>query len=288
MLRIQAILFPVDFSKRCQAAAVHVSALARHFNARLTVVHVLQNSPPWYAGLVPSELETTVDITDLLKQAQRALNDYLQHEFQNLPQVEKIVEIGDPSAIISEFARGEHADLIMMPTHGYGPFRRLLLGSVTAKVLHDAECPVWTDVHEEMSFPRAGCHSVLCAVDARPEAVSSIRWAAAFANSYGAQLTLVHAIPALAGPTPVSDERFRRHLAAHARAYVDDLRQEAGASARVCIEGGKVAETVRKAALRYETDVVVIGQGCMHEALGRLRSNAYEIIRESPCPVFRV
>jgi len=99
MLRIQAILFPVDFSKRCQAAAVHVSALARHFNARLTVVHVLQNSPPWYAGLVPSELETTVDITDLLKQAQRALNDYLQHEFQNLPQVEKIVEIGDPSAI---------------------------------------------------------------------------------------------------------------------------------------------------------------------------------------------
>src|SRR5579864_6266870 len=288
MLRIQAILFPVDFSKRCQAAAVHVSALARHFNARLTVVHVLQNSPPWYAGLVPSELETTVDITDLLKQAQRALNDYLQHEFQNLPQVEKIVEIGDPSAIISEFARGEHADLIMMPTHGYGPFRRLLLGSVTAKVLHDAECPVWTDVHEEMSFPRAGWHSVLCAVDTRPEAVASIRWAAAFANSYGAQLTLLHAIPALAGPTPISDERFRRHLAAHARAYIDDLRQEAGASARVCIEGGKVAETVRKAALRYETDVVVIGQGCMHEALGRLRSNAYEIIRESPCPVLRV
>jgi nucleotide-binding universal stress UspA family protein len=288
MLRIQAILFPVDFSKRCNAATSHVAALARHFHAKLTVVHVLQNSPPWYAALVPSELETTVDTTDLVKQAQRALDDYLQHEFQNLPQVEKIVEIGDPATIISEFARSQHADLIMMPTHGYGPFRRLLLGSVTAKVLHDAECPVWTDVHEEMSFLRAECHSVLCAVDTRPEAVASIRWAAEFANSYGAQLTLVHAIPALAGPIPVSDERFRRHLAAHARAYVDDLRQEAGVAARVCIEGGKIAKTVHNAAMQYAADLVVIGEGCMHEALGRLRSNAYEIVRESPCPVVRV
>jgi nucleotide-binding universal stress UspA family protein len=288
MLHIQAILFPVDFSKRCQAAAVHVSALARHFNARLTVLHVLQNSLPWYAGLVPSNLEATVDITDLVRQAQIALDEYLQHEFQDLLQVERVVEIGDPATIISEFSRSQHADLIMMPTHGYGPFRRLLLGSVTAKVLHDAECPVWTDVHEEMSFLRAGCHSVLCAVDTRPEAVASIRWAAAFANSYGAQLTLIHAIPALAGPTQVSDERFRRHLAAHARAYIDEIRQEAGVDARVWIEGGKIAETLRNAALQYAADVVVIGQGCLHAALGRLRSNAYKIIRDSPCPVVRV
>jgi hypothetical protein len=35
-------------------------------------------------------------------------------------------------------------------------------------------------------------------------------------------------------------------------------------------------------------DIVVIGQGCMHETLGRLRSNAYSIVRESPCPVVRV
>ena len=288
MLRIQTILFPVDFSKRCNAAASHVAALARQFQAKLTVAHVLQNSLPWYAGLVPTELETPVNTTDLVKQAQRALDDYLQHKFQDLSRVEGVVEIGDPAAIISEFARGQDADVIMMPTHGYGPFRRLLLGSVTAKVLHDAECPVWTDVHEEMSFPRAGCHSVLCAVDTRPEAVASIRWAAEFANSYGAQLTLVHAIPALAGPTPVSDERFRRHLAAHARAYVDDLRHEAGVDARVCIEGGRIAETVRNAAMQYAADVVVIGQGCMHEALGRLRSNAYEIVRKSPCPVVRI
>ncbi len=55
--------------------------------------------------------------------------------------------LGDPAQVITAFAHTQGVDLIMMPTHGYGPFRRLLLGSVTAKVLHDAECPVWTAVH---------------------------------------------------------------------------------------------------------------------------------------------
>ena len=44
---------------------------------------------------------------------------------------------GDPAEAIVEFARSEKIDLIAMPTHGYGGFRRLLIGSVTAKVLHD-------------------------------------------------------------------------------------------------------------------------------------------------------
>jgi hypothetical protein len=35
--------------------------------------------------------------------------------------------------------------MILMPTHGYGPFRQMLLGSVTAKVLHDSKCPVLTE-----------------------------------------------------------------------------------------------------------------------------------------------
>ena len=196
--------------------------------------------------------------------------------------------MNQPALVISEYARKEHVDLIMMPTHGHGPFRRLLLGSVTAKVLHDAECPVWTDVHEERSLMRAGCNAVLCAVDCGLEAVTSIQWAAEFASSYGAQLTLVHAIPALAGPTPAADRRFRKYLADHARAHIDDLQQKAGTTARVCVEGGKIAETVRNAALQHAADLIVIGQGCLHETLGGLRSNAYAIVRESPCPVVRV
>ena len=55
----------------------------------------------------------------------------------------------------------------MMPTHGRGPFRRFVLGSVTAKVLHDAPCPVWTSAHlDENSTPMpSNLSNILCAVD---------------------------------------------------------------------------------------------------------------------------
>ena len=66
--------------------------------------------------------------------------------------------------------RNGHFDLIMMPTHGYGPFRRFLLGSVTAKILHDATCPVWTSTHLETSVGtgKVGIRKVLGAVDFGP------------------------------------------------------------------------------------------------------------------------
>ena len=83
-------------------------------------------------------------------------------------------------------------------------------------------------------------------------------------------------------------ERACRLLAEQARQYLADLQRKAGTTARVCVEGGKIAETVRNGALQHAADLVVIGQGCMHETLGRLRSNAYAIIRESPCPVVRI
>src|SRR5229473_314150 len=149
MLRIQKILFPVDFSEGCTAAASQVAAMARHFNARLTVLHVVEAGPLWYGELAAPELEALVDPEEIRKERQLTLDSYLQENFQRLANVEEIVEKGEPVQVITEYARKESIDLIMMPTHGYGPFRRFLLGSVTSKVLHDAECPVWTDVHQE-------------------------------------------------------------------------------------------------------------------------------------------
>ena len=204
MLPIQKILFPVDFSERCSAAAHHAAAIARHFEAKLMVLHVLQIPPVWYGDLAAAELELLVDIEQIKNERRHTLDAYLRSELQNVSKLERLVENGDPAHVITEYARKEHMDLIMMPTHGHGPFRRLLLGSVTAKVLHDAQCPVWTDVHDEMSFARLGCQEVMCAVDLTSEAVASMQWAAAFAESHKAKLTLMHAIPALDHVLPPS------------------------------------------------------------------------------------
>jgi nucleotide-binding universal stress UspA family protein len=288
MLQIDRILFPVDFSDRCTAAAPHVVAMAGHFHAKVLVLHVLTLPPLWYGEVAAGELEALVNSDQLVGALKVKLSAYLREELQPVEGLERVVATGDPAGVITDYARQNGVKLIMAPTHGYGPFRRLLLGSVAAKVLHDAECPVWTDVHAEASLTPRACRSVICAVDLREESAAAIRWAADFAESHGAELTLVHAIPALSGPVPRGEGRFRSHLAVHAHEYMADLQRQAGTSARISIGGGRIAETVRDAAIQQEADVVVIGQGCLHETLGKLRSNAYAIIRQSPCPVVRV
>ena len=288
MPQVRKILFPVDFSERSTAAAAHVVRMAEHFDTSVILLNVFGPPPVWYGNLATAELQAWVDTEELIQERQQTLDAYLRSDLRNVKYVERVVERGDPAGKITDYARQEGVDLIMMPTHGYGPFRRFLLGSVTAKVLHDAACPVWTDVHAVDEYPGSGCQTVLCAVDLRPESTISIQWAADFASSYGAELILMHAIPSIADPTPVEVPHFREYLMENARKVIADLQMKAGTKARVCVEGGKIAQSVRNAALQHGADLVVIGQGCMRKALGRLRTNAYAIIRESPCPVVRV
>jgi hypothetical protein len=108
----------------------------------------------------------------------------------------------------------------MMPTHGYGKFRSLLLGSVAAKVLHDAWCPVWTATHtEDPRLPEhLGCKNIMGAVDLTPETVGLIRRYADLAGAFNAKLRLVHAVPGTA-PDPWFgvDEGFAGFLIQAAR-----------------------------------------------------------------------
>src|SRR5579871_2891263 len=82
-----------------------------------------------------------------------------------------------------------------MPTHGYGPFRQFILGSITAKVLHDADCPVWTGVHLERApqEPSIAFKNIVCAVDLGPQSCKTLEWAAGMQKQFGARLTVVHA-----------------------------------------------------------------------------------------------
>ena len=100
MLRIQNILFPVDFSKRCSAAAHHAAAIAGHFDAKLTVLHVLQIPPVWYGELAADELELLVDVEEVKKDRRHTLAAYLRSEVQNVSKLEKLVENGDPAHVI--------------------------------------------------------------------------------------------------------------------------------------------------------------------------------------------
>src|SRR5579862_2914396 len=87
--------------------------------------------------------------------------------------------------------------IMMRSTHVYGKFRCLLLGSVVSKVLHDADCAVWTAPHVEDPAMRQHwpCRNILVAVDRGAEEAPVLRQAVELAKELGAGIRLVHAVP---------------------------------------------------------------------------------------------
>ena len=288
MPNLKHILFPVDFSEQNCSVAPYVACMASRYGARVTMLHVAEISttafPEW-----PVQA-SLVDFEAMASERKQRLDAFLVSDFQSVPASRLMME-GDPARVISEYAERQNIDLIMMPTHGYGPFRRFLLGSTTAKVLHDVNCPVWTSAHlpERMALP-VGYRNVLCAVDLTPKSVSLIQWAAAFAREHAATLKLLHAIPAAEPPGGVDIEgkRFRATLLEIAREELAKVQQQAKTNLEVFVEGGDVAPVVHRVAELHHADLVVIGRGVMQEVFGRMRTHVYSVIREAPCPVISV
>jgi nucleotide-binding universal stress UspA family protein len=289
MRSLAKILLPVDFSERSLGAARYAKTLATHFDSELMLIHVL--TPPHYefgaleiGGSMLSEL-----YVNRSAQVERELASFLVEELAGL-NVRRVVVEGDPAREIVDYAHAEQAGLIVMPTHGYGPFRQFILGSITAKVLHDADCPVWTGVHleeappvEEMSFGH-----VLCALDLGPQSCQALEWAAGLQAHFGSRLTVLHVTMGMQHPNEAPDPEWHADMVNAAREELKRLQEQRGVKADLLIETGDPAKTVCEVAKEQQADLLVIGRGSAGGVFGRLRTNAYAIIRQSPCPVASV
>jgi nucleotide-binding universal stress UspA family protein len=289
MLTLAKILLPVDLSDRCAGEARYVVPLAKHFNSEITVLHVLSPQAAYHE----LEVGKTPDDTPggRHERAKADLEAFLGTELRNLP-VARVLEAGDPATRIVEYARAGNIGLIMMPTHGYGPFRRLLLGSVTAKVLHDADCPVWTGVHTESGPPTepARLNHVACAVDLGPQSALVLDWASRIAAEFKARLSLVHVIASLDPRTETYyfSPEWHEQMIECAKADIETLQTGLGTSAEIHLEVGDVHKAVCSAVQALQADLLVTGRSAASGSSGRLPSCAYAIIRDSPCPVVSV
>jgi nucleotide-binding universal stress UspA family protein len=282
---LSKILLPVDFSERAVSAVRCAKPLAAHFQSELILLHVL---PPLQNHYGPAEFGGVL-LSDLYANraalVEQDLHSFLAAELADV-RVRRVVLDGDPSQEIVAFAHKEPVDLVVMPTHGYGPFRRFILGSNTAKVLHDADCPVWTGIHMENapSAVHAPVRRILCAVDLGSQSEKTLDWAAWLQKEFAAQLTLMHVSAAL--PPSIDNGEHRQRLRDAVEQELENLRQST--DAQLLIETGDPAEAICAAAERLEADTLVIGRGSAAGVYGRLRTNAYAIIRQSPCPVVSV
>lgn len=289
MLPLTKILVPVDFSDRAVAAVHYARNLACHFHCELVLMNVLPSIPYQMGGFEFGGVAVAESFIERVPEAQKELDEFLANELIGI-KTNRVVLEGDPARQIVEYAHAEHVSLIVMPTRGYGPFRRFLLGSVTAKVLHDADCPVLTSVHldEAGELEAVRPTKIVCALDMGPQSAKVLGWANQMAQEFRAELVVVHA-------TPLGESHFDEMFDPEWRTTVEERIHERLSeltqgiqTAAVVIEAGNPAEVVASTVERFEAHLAVIGRSEMDGMFGRLRANAYAIIRQSPCPVASV
>jgi nucleotide-binding universal stress UspA family protein len=288
MKTIQNILFPVDFSPSCIAMAPYVKRSAAIFSAKVTLVHVFDlYSHDAFQLYVRSLSEVAEEQQNL---ARDKLDSFLKSEFP-LGECPRILLSGVAATQVAQLARTSGFDLIIMPTHA-GFFRRMLLGSTTAKVLNDADCPVLTTQHAETISPRQLEHREwVCAIGLDSDSERVLRYASQAAESVHANLTLVHVIPASGPDLPVEmdlQERLQSAKREAASRRIEALQSTSGSHALVHIAIGPIRDMLTAAARRLRADVLVIGRSPQSGVLGRLRDLSYAIARDAPCPVLSV
>jgi len=282
---IQHILFPVDFSAQCVASSHIVRLWADRFGARVTILHVFEGVGVLAIENLPVEAEINV-VKELAK---KQLSEFLLEEMAGLP-VERVQVSGDAGEAIARYA-GEHSvDLIMMPTLGYTRFRQMLLGSVTASVLHDSEVPVWTSAHTPEKMEPGLPKNIVCAVDCGPETAKVVAKAQGLAEKFGAKLRVVHSKPRVGSDFESGIAQGAHHFALRVAQedYVAAMAAWPDVPALEIIEDASLVAGVQRVVQETRAELLVIGRGSIQGFMGRLRSNAHDLIRLSGCDVVSI
>lgn len=275
---IEKILFPVDFSQSCIAISPFVKRAATIFESRVSMLYVCDlASHNGFELYVRSLQEIAQEHWNVARQE---LDSFLESDFP-VSSCPRMLRSGDTAEQIATVARTEGFDLIIMPTHA-GRFRRMLLGSTTAKVLDDAACPVLTTEHAEVIAPRPLEHREwLCALAINADSERVLNLANSGASAAEAKLSLVHVLPncSSAKLDCAEEEKARRRIT--------ELQNSAGCNAMLHIVRGPVKDALFETARQSSADVLIVGRP-QSGSLGRVRDLTYGVIRDALCPVLSV
>jgi nucleotide-binding universal stress UspA family protein len=297
VITLEAILCPVDASEVSRGALGYAIALATQYSARLRVLEVVSH-PSLPAAIAPSAV--TGLTVEMRKTLVEELEKLVQPALAAGVATDVRLEEGYVVAEILEGGRAFAADLIVMGTHGRSGFDRIVLGSVTEKVLRKADCPVLTvpplSRHAADKPIRFRC--ILCAVDFSEPSTTAVDYAASFASHAGARLVLINILdwPVTdAGPAdarvPMLDT-FRREWEVKA---AEELRKAVpaetrrGAQVEEIVAIGKPSREILRVAAEVGADLIVMGghgRGALERAM--LGSTAHYVVRHAVCPVLTV
>ncbi|MFZ5875462.1 MAG: universal stress protein [Nitrospirota bacterium] len=138
---ITTILVPTDFSEYSRQALSYAEMLAKTFDAKIVLIHVIDT----VSYVVAESVQWTTEVSARVQATIQPMLDGLVHDAQKRGVVaESQLTQGVPYDQIVKAAEESHADLIVIGTHGRTGMRHVLLGSVAERVVRLAPCPVLT------------------------------------------------------------------------------------------------------------------------------------------------
>jgi nucleotide-binding universal stress UspA family protein len=305
MIEIRAILCPTDFSEFSRHALDHALAIAKLYESRITLLHVCPVAAgAVYApgvGVAPTSLLTIEDRDTALA----AMRRFAEAEAGPKARIGFDVAEGNPANEILDRAKTRKNDLIVMGTHGRSGFERLLLGSVTEKVLRKATCPVLSvprRAPDVVPTPPVLFKNILCPVDFSDCSIQALYYAMSLANESGAGLTVVHVVeippeaPVDEHETILSWPRSLREYVAMAEADRAGRLKEliagvSGTSGSVStvLASGKAYREILRIAAEQATELIVIGVHSRGVAdMLFLGSTTQHVVRQATCPVLTI
>jgi nucleotide-binding universal stress UspA family protein len=221
------------------------------------------------------------------------LKEFVKNYTHDGIQPELVVHQGMAADSILSFAQAQKADGIVMGTHGQRGYDRLMLGSVTDRVMRRASCPVLAvrNPPRELTADRGGRHvhrlrQILFCTDFSGNSEAALNYAISATEEYDAELTLLHVLEKV--PSPAKTE----NAIATATERLDSLISPEARKAlkvKMAVRIGKPYEEIIQFAEKEQIDMVAMGvrgRGALDLAV--FGSTTYRVMQLGPCPVLTV
>ena len=280
------ILVTTDFSPESARALDYALALARRYDARIYLAHVLAPDPFLYAE--PALAEATYE--KVRQAAEQGMADILvSGKLRGIPH-EVLLEEGTVWPVIAKLIEKHEIDLVVTATHGRGKLQKVLIGSVAEEIFRQADCAVLTvgpRVKEEP--PReVELKNILFATDFGHGAEKAAVHALSLAQEHGAKLTMLHVIQEATAFTEESVRRQREFNIENLKKLVPEG-AENWCKPVFRATFGEAVEEIITMARETNADLIVMGAKTRKSLAGHAPVTvAYSVVTKAWCPVLTV
>jgi nucleotide-binding universal stress UspA family protein len=293
-MEMKLVLCPIDFSEFSARAYDHALSLAEHYQAKLVAQHVVELWRYPSADFAASAGLYEEFCHALTESRKKQLEEFVKSHTHDEIQTELVVSQGMAPDSILSFAQAQKTDVIVMGTHGRRGYDRLMLGSVTDRVMRRAPCPVLAiskPPHESVAAGKERDYvhhlsRILFCADFSENSERALNYAISATAEYDAELTLLHVLEG--SPSPAKTEK----AIAAATKRLDRLIPPAGRKTRkfkTAVRIGKPYSQIIQLAREAQIDLVTMGvhgRGALDLAV--FGSTTYRVMQLGPCPVLAV